>query len=44
MDIVNYIMGSDNRILKLEPSFLNKMQIPAWYILDIHNWIMDIHN
>ena len=29
MDILNYIMGSDNRILKLEPSFLNKMRIPA---------------
>ena len=27
MDIFNCIMGSDNRILKLEPSFLNKMQI-----------------
>ena len=45
-------MDSDNRILKLEPSFLNKMQIPAGYIfifthdaiMDIHNSIMDIHN
>ena len=27
MDILNYIMGSDNRKLKLEPSLLNKMQI-----------------
>ena len=52
MDIFSCIMGSDNRILKLEPSFLNKKQIPAGYIfrithnaiMDIHNWIMDTHN
>ena len=53
MDILNCIMGSDDRILKLEPSFLNKMQSLWLYaIKDIHNCspifthnaIMDIHN
>ena len=32
IDILNCIMGSDNHILKLQQSFLNKMQIPAGYI------------
>ena len=43
MDFLSCIMGSDNCILKLEPSFLNKMQTPR-RIIDIHNSIMDIHN
>ena len=31
-------MGSDNRILKLEPSFFNKMQIELWiHIIEL--WI-----
>ena len=47
MDILNCIMGSDNRILKLEPSFLNKMQIGLWIsIINYgYQWLfMDVHN
>ena len=36
MDILDCIMGSDNHMLKPEPSFLNKMQIPAGYIFPYH--------
>ena len=38
MDILNCIMSSDNRLLKLEPSFLNKMQIELWISI-IELWI-----
>ena len=35
-------MGNDNRILKLEPSFLKNMQIELWIAI-IELWIIIIY-